>query len=88
MRGSGSSKSGWSKSGRNRRSGSGVTVSVSSRLKSTGVSSPAQGPGAPACVHARPKGVPMSCRSRRKQQTLEAEEAKRRLQEQSIFVSS
>lgn len=34
-----------------------------------------------------PKGCMPAYRSRRKQQTLEAEEAKRRLKEQSIFVS-
>lgn len=41
-----------------------------------------------AALHAaHPDGASfMSC-SRRKQQTLEAEEAKRRLKEQSIFVS-
>lgn len=36
---------------------------------------------------AHPEGASCMSRSRRKQQTLEAEEAKRRLKEQSIFVS-
>lgn len=44
-------------------------------------------PGARRSSWARPKGCMPAYRSRRKQQTLEAEEAKRRLKEQSIFVS-
>lgn len=39
------------------------------------------------CAWAALKGCLLASRSRRKQQTLEAEEAKRRLKEQSIFVS-
>lgn len=44
-------------------------------------------PHAPGLWWTHPKVCMLAYRSRRKQQTLEAEEAKRRLKEQSIFVS-
>lgn len=49
----------------------------------------AQGRGRPTPhpTPAYPEGCACASHSRRKQQTLEAEEAKRRLKEQSIFVS-
>lgn len=90
MRDSGLSKSGWNRSGRSRRSGSGATESGSSRLRSTGGPAPPTAGRTPASgsAWACPKGCLPAYLSRRKQQTLEAEEAKRRLKEQSIFVSS
>lgn len=44
-------------------------------------------PPVPGLVRTHPKVCMPAYHSRRKQQTLEAEEAKRRLKEQSIFVS-
>lgn len=44
-------------------------------------------PPAPGLLRTRPEACVLAYHSRRKQQTLEAEEAKRRLKEQSIFVS-
>lgn len=83
--GSGLNRNGWSRSGRSRKNASGATESGSSRSRSTGEVRPtAQGHAAPKPTL---KGASCTSPSRRKQQSLEAEEAKRRLKEQSIFVS-